>query len=152
MITTLLAKVREMYGLAPNASLAQVNDAIDESTTPAPTVIEPTDVGADAGAGTVEVPADPPATEATSEEAQPLTTEQVQAMIDTALTAQAQAITDLNVTNAELSARLQVVEGADAAPHTSGRSAAVNITEEVKPLYTQNPINQRAGNRLAGLE
>ena len=29
MITTLLAKVRELYGLAPNASLAQVNDAID---------------------------------------------------------------------------------------------------------------------------
>ena len=109
-------------------------------------------MGADAGASTVEVPADPPATEATSEEAQPLTTEQVQAMIDTALNAQAQAITDLNVTNAELSARLQVVEGADAAPHTSGKAAAVKVTEEVKPLYTQNPINQRAGNRLAGLE
>jgi hypothetical protein len=150
MITTLLAKARAHFGLAPNASLSQLDAAIDADTLP---VVPPTDAdqGADAGAEKVDVPAAETAPETA------LTREDVATMIATASAEMSQAISDLNVANAELtqantalSDRLSAVEGQDAASHTSGKTDAVDLTTP-SPIYAQNPANLRAAARLKGL-
>lgn len=152
MLTTILAKARTHFGLPPNATTAQLSDAIDAATT-SETTDDATDEGAAAGAEAGEAQAD--TTEAA--DTATLTRADVQAMINTATSAHAQAVADLNTANEELteanaslSARLKVVEGQDAAGHTGGKKKAVEVKDPPKPLYEQNPINQRAADRLAG--
>jgi hypothetical protein len=149
MITTLLAKARAHFGLAPNASLSQLDAAIDADTLP---VVPATDAdqGADAGAKKVDVPADETVYLG-------IATEVVATMIATASAEMSQAIIDLNFANAELtqantalSDRLSAVEGQDAASHTSGKTDAVDLTTP-SPIYAQNPANLRAAARLKGL-
>jgi hypothetical protein len=149
MITTLLAKARAHFGLAPNASLSQLDAAIDADTLP---VVPTTDAdqGADAGAKKVDVPA-------AETVYLGIATEVVATMIATASAEMSQAISDLNAANAELtqantalSDRLSAVEGQDAASHTSGKTDAVDLTTP-SPIYAQNPANLRAAARLKGL-
>lgn len=141
MLTNILAKARTHFGLPPTATLSQVGAAIDAATTPE-TPATGEDEGAAAGAETVEETTATPTAATTEEAAEALTTEQVQAMIDTAVAAQAQAVTDLNAANAELSARLKVVEGLDADEHTKGPKEAVKVTDGKTRAYRNNPINQ----------
>jgi hypothetical protein len=142
MITKTLAKVRERFNLPPGASLSQIDAAMDaEATTP-----EATGEGEDTPPEAVETPAVADSNVEGSLTA--LTREDVQAMITDTTAVQAQAIVDLNSANealveanATLSARLAVVESADAAEHTGGKPDPVVIVKKPR-AYHSNPMNQ----------